>query len=260
MDLVSRELRHVWRGDADRHDEQHGGSDHHGELRARAECARLRYCAAQGEEQRSGSDHADSGECPADRRGLGEAVDRRHRSGPTRCRAEQRDEPGDPGQRQIPSTTSRRQRVHGQDYSKPRRQRGVLDRIPGPIAAPPLLGIRPPGTEADGDGDDRQRGEQLTPDLLEVDTPGHRSGERWQRGGQAEVQQRRMDRHRRMLEDGRHPHAGGARDGETIEGGCGRQIGDDQRRGDGGTHEPGSEIVPRAPPAHHADHGGEAEE
>lgn len=92
--------------------------------------------------------------------------------------------------------------VQGDEQGDPREQRRILDGVPRPVAAPAQLDVGPIGTE-DETGAQQHGGD---PDRTQA-RHGPRGGpvegeeERDDRPEQPEIQDRRMDQHRRMLED-----------------------------------------------------------
>ena len=90
--------------------------------------------------------------------------------------------------------------------AEPGQQRGVLDRVPTPEAAPTEHLIRPPGTEHDADGQEGEGHQGPAPalDLPAVAHPArgqHADGEGEGHGedDEADVEERRVDRHQRVV-------------------------------------------------------------
>ena len=106
--------------------------------------------------------------------------------------------------------------VHGEgvdhgDGDKPGEKRGVLDRVPAPIAAPTQADVSPHGTQADASGeeDEGEQGDalaELNPVLGGVVAHEGRDGigERHSHAGIADEQRRRMDGHGPVLQQRVH--------------------------------------------------------
>ena len=97
---------------------------------------------------------------------------------------------------------------------QPRHQRGVLDRVPPPVAAPAELRVRPAGAQQDADpqeqpGDQREAAGGADPARVEAagDQRADRERERDREEDVARVEHRRVDRHRRVAKQRRQPDA-----------------------------------------------------
>ena len=110
------------------------------------------------------------------------------------------------------------------DTGQPGEEGAVLDRVPGPVAAPPELDVGPVGTGDESDGQKDQAGHHVPAgDGQPVPhRPGQEGGDRHRHGhGQtdiAAVQKGRVVEHRRVAEDRRQPAAVDGGDGEGGEG------------------------------------------
>ena len=155
-------------------------------------------------------------------------------TGPGEERAEDREAERGHQQRQVPHsehapTLLDHDRVHERGAGEPRQERRVLNRVPGPEAAPPEHLVGPPCTEDDADGEEAPR-EQRPPASLDqpalADTAGDQRGHRKREGDRepdiAEVEHRRVEGDERMvLEErvgpgtvgGQHPVKGAERVG-----------------------------------------------
>ena len=98
-------------------------------------------------------------------------------------------------------------RVQEGGADEPGHERGVLDRIPPPEAAPADLDVGPVGAEQHPDAEERPGGQRPAPgrhDPALVGLPGqqrgHRVGERHREPDVAEVQHRRVDDHVGVLQ------------------------------------------------------------
>ena len=105
-------------------------------------------------------------------------------------------------------------RVQEGGADEPRHQRGVLDRVPPPVAAPAELRVRPAGAEQDADpqeqpGDQREAAGGADPARVEPpgDQGADRERERDREEDVARVEHRRVDRHRRVAEQRVEPDA-----------------------------------------------------
>ena len=97
--------------------------------------------------------------------------------------------------------------MDGGEQGQTRQQTGVLDGIPGPKATPPQLGVGPSGPE--GQRRDAHSERDVRPPTVRSD--GGRDHE-----GLGGVEQRRVDGHRRMPQDGKQPAAIDGRGGQTA--------------------------------------------
>ena len=61
---------------------------------------------------------------------------------------------------QHPALLLHHHRVQERGAGQPRQQRGVLDRVPGPVAAPAELGVGPARAEQDADAEEEPRGQR----------------------------------------------------------------------------------------------------
>jgi len=107
---------------------------------------------------------------------------------------------------------------------KPGQQRGVLDGVPSPVSAPAQLHVRPLASQHDSHAEEEPRGERPAPghpDPVAAQLPrqqgGHTEGKRNDKPDVPQVEQRRVDDHGRVLEQGiealpvtRSPRAGDA--------------------------------------------------
>ena len=150
---------------------------------------------------------------------LAERVDRLEDPGADEERAEQgererRDDQRDVPDLEHPAFLLDHHRVQERGADQPRHQRGVLDRIPSPVAAPAELRVRPAGAEQDPDreedpGDEREPPRRADPARVEAaagERP-DRERERDRPEDVARVEHRRVDRHRRVAEQRRQPGA-----------------------------------------------------
>ena len=143
---------------------------------------------------------------------LRERVHARDHAGARDERAEDRQEPGADDQSEIPllqhpALFLNHDRVEECGHHEPRQQRGVFHGIPGPVAAPPELDVRPPHADQQTDaqkqpGDERPFADRDQPIAVEPfrQQRGDREGERNRDRDVAEVQHGRMEDHPRILQ------------------------------------------------------------
>ena len=119
---------------------------------------------------------------------------------------------------QHPALLLDHHRVEERGRHEPRHERGVLDRIPGVVAAPADLGVRPVRAEQLADAEERPRGERPAaggddPALVGAagEESAHRERERDREADVAEVEHRRVGEHVRVLEARHHPGPVGGR-------------------------------------------------
>ncbi len=151
--------------------------------------------------------------------GLAEGVDRLQHARANEERAGQRERERRADQRDVPDAQHAaalldHDRVQEGGAGQPRDQGGVLDRVPGPVAAPAEFAVGPAGSErqADGQEDPGDQGEaagRADPAGVEAagDQGADRECERDREEDVAGVERRRMHRHRRMAEQRRQPGA-----------------------------------------------------
>ena len=118
---------------------------------------------------------------------------------------------GGDGQREVPhphqpAPLLDQHRVQVGRAAQPGQQRGVLDRVPAPEAAPAEHLVGPPGAEHDADGEEGEGHQRPAPalDLPAVPHPArgqHADGEGEGHGedDEADVEQRRVDGHQRVV-------------------------------------------------------------
>ena len=119
---------------------------------------------------------------------------------------ERRDDEGKvPGAQQAP-LLFHHDRVEVRRRREPRHDRRVLDRVPRPVAAPTEHGVAPPGAGDDADAekcprDEREAARRDEPAIaaLAEDERRDRIGERHRGEDVAEVEERRVQRHERMV-------------------------------------------------------------
>ena len=144
-------------------------------------------------------------------------------------------------------------RVEERGRGEPRHQRRVLDRIPGVVAAPADLDVRPVGADQLPDAEERPRGERPAargddPALVGAagEERAHRERERNGEPDVAEVQERRVGEHVRVLEARDHPSAV---HGRRLDAERARDEAEHEREEDGDQpedrHRPGDQL-PRA--------------
>ena len=111
-------------------------------------------------------------------------------------------------------------RAHGE----PGQEAGVLDRIPGPVAAPSELDVGPPHSQGDPGRQEEPGKQGPAPDCVDpssIDSAGHQRGDReGKRNGDAdvaEVEERRVDDHPGILELRIESVAVGRGEGEPFE-------------------------------------------
>ena len=95
---------------------------------------------------------------------------------------------------------------------EPGEQRGVFDRIPGPVATPAEFDVSPLRAQDDADGEEKPGEQRPSPrgvDPVIIPASGGQCadhhGERNREAGIAEEQQRRMGDHRGILKHGIQP-------------------------------------------------------
>ena len=139
--------------------------------------------------------------------GLGEGVDRVEHARPGEERAEDREGERGAQQRQVPDpqhppSLLDHHRVQVGGAGEPGQERGVLDRVPRPVAAPAQDLVGPPGAEHDADGEEAPGEQRPAPGLdqpaLAHPAGGQRGDGEGERHGEpdvAEVEHRRVERH-----------------------------------------------------------------
>ena len=184
-----------------------------------------------------------------------------HEEGP-----QHRQRPGGEDERDVPDLQHpalllHHHRVQEGRAGQPRQQRGVLDRVPGPVAAPAQLGVGPAGAEQDPDAEEepgRQREAARRADPVGVHAPhderpdGEGEGHRPQRVPR--VEHRGVDHHARVAQERVEPGAlrRGLRHGVK-----GRDREDEQRGEEGAEAEQHGRRVGRhvaQAPAHEEEH------
>ena len=164
--------------------------------------------------RRERRDDDDEREEPGPDRALCERVDR----GDHARAGEERPEQGEPEREaderdvpdlQHPALLLNHHAVEVRGRHEPGHQRGVLHRVPGVVPAPPHLDVRPVGTEQLPDPERRPGDQRPTPrrdDPALVGSSGeegtHRERERHREPDVAEIEQRRVGDHVRVLEAG----------------------------------------------------------
>ena len=119
---------------------------------------------------------------------------------------------------QHPALLLDHHRVQERGRREPRHQRRVLDRVPRVVAAPADLDVRPVRAEQLADAEERPRGERPAarrddPALVGAarEQRAHRERERDRQPDVAEVEQRRVREHVRVLQARHHAGAVGGR-------------------------------------------------
>ena len=166
------------------------------------------------------NDHQrEEGEEPAADRALRERVDRVDHARAREERAEEREVERERDEDHVPDLQHPallldHHRVEERGCREPRHERGVLDRIPGVVAAPADLDVRPVGADQLPDAEERpgrQRPAARRHDPPLVGAAGeeraHRERERHGEPDVAEVEQRRVGEHVRVLQARHHPVA-----------------------------------------------------
>ena len=206
----------------------------------------------------------DEREEPWSDRALREGVDRVDDTRAREERPEQRerereDHEQDVPDLQHPALLLDHHRVQERRRREPRHERGVLDGIPRVVPAPSDLDVRPVAAEELADPERRPREERPAPRgdqpaLVELprEQCADRERERHREPDVAEVEERRMGEHVRVLEARRHPGAvrrsrlrrERARDGDEEER-------EERRHGGEDGHDPHDQVArPRAVQAH----------
>ena len=190
-------------------------------------------------------------------------MDRLQNAGADEEGAEQRHREGADDQARVPNLQHPpllldHDRVQEGGAEQPRHQRRVLDRVPGPVAAPAELGVGPAGAKQEPEpkespGDQGEAAGRADPLGVEAagDEGADREGERHREGDVARVEHRRVDHHARVLEQRVEPDAIGRRWAQRREG---IDVGREQHQpgeegGDAHHHRgrPGDEVAQAAP-------------
>ena len=207
---------------AEEHGEAEGDQEHvvHQEHRlAREERVQLRALAEpvpapHDERERRQQDRGQVGQEEGADRAAGERVDRGDHAAPREERPEDRQGEGERDQGQVPDLQHRapfldHDRVDERRPHQPGHERGVLHRIPRPVAAPAQGPVRPPAAVQDAGGEeepggDRPPARQREPGAVEPagHERGHREGERHDEADVARVEEERVHEHVGDLEEG----------------------------------------------------------
>ncbi len=143
---------------------------------------------------------------------LGERVHALDHPAPGDERADERQEKGQGHEKVVPelhhvALLLDHHRVQVRRPGEPGHERRVLHRVPGPVAAPAELHVGPPPAQQDPDREEEPGEEHpaaRAADPRVVQTPGderrHREGEGDRQSHVAQVEARRVDHHRRVLE------------------------------------------------------------
>ena len=144
----------------------------------------------------------------------GESVHRGQHARAHEKRAKQRKREGEDGEKDRPhlervALLHHRHRMDEGRSGEPRHQGGVLDRVPEPESAPAerVIGPERAGGDAEGKkapGDEGERPDETRPGRIDAALDQRRRGERIddREADIAEIEQRRVDREARILEDG----------------------------------------------------------
>ncbi len=115
-------------------------------------------------------------------------------------------------------------RVQERRHGQPGEEAGVLDRVPGPVAAPAELHVGPPHAERDADGEEEPGHEGPLADGVDPaavePAPKQRRDREGERDGDAdvaEVEHRRVDDHAEVLQLRVEAAAVGRREGQPLE-------------------------------------------
>jgi hypothetical protein len=238
-DPVTAEIGENGSDGADEHDDgRQGGQQYRNAARVVAGAAFVGIGASYHDGTDCGVDDGEDEDRDSDVALLGEAVNGRRSSGADERGAEQGEQPRREAPRPRPPHADPRRGVDCDEGGEPDQQRRVLHRVPRPVAAPPLFHVAPSGAERHRRGEQRHRGEQPAAGGS-VGIACERRGDRGSTArGEAGVEQRRVDRHRRVLEDRVHPEATGGWDGEAVEWRGEHQVGAEEH-GDGRRRRPG---------------------
>ena len=167
-----------------------------------------------GDDQRRRADqhHPDQAEDVGPDGAVAEGVDRLQHAGADEEGAEQRQREGGDDQAGVPDLEHAallldHHRVQEGGADQPRHQRRVLDRVPGPVAAPAELGVGPAGAEQqaeaeEGPGDQGEAAGGADPGGVELagDQGADGEGEGDREGDVPRVEHRRVDHHARVLQ------------------------------------------------------------
>ena len=129
--------------------------------------------------------------------------------------------------------------VQAGGQQQPHDQGDVLDGVPGPPAAPAQLHVGPGRADGQRRGQDRHGGQRPSMGVGRAG-PGRQDQRRHEGQAQAQVQQRGVDHHGRVLEDRCHPRPGQRRQIEALE----RVRAPDRCQGQTGTDETGADPLP----------------
>ncbi len=180
-------------------------------------------------DDRDGRDDRDVADEPPPHARDDERVDRRREARAREERADDAEHVGERDERDVPDLEHALLLLHDHRVQEgrgrqPRDQRGVLDRVPAPEAAPADLLVGPLGAQQHADAEREPGHERPAPHGLQpasvgaaADERGHRERERDREADVAEVEQRRVREHVRVLQRGHEAGAVARHLGDGVE-------------------------------------------